>query len=169
MAPASSTTLDLAVAGVDAGSFVVVATQGHYDEEALERALRTPAPYVGLVASRRRAEAVLGTCATEGSTTTPSRVFTRPQGWTSATSETEEIAVTIVAEIVQLRAAGELDTGRISEVPTRHNKDEPVYGITMDVANTRFRTVPRPTFYFCSAGCLESFRPVARFIDAAAP
>ncbi|MGZ8570686.1 MAG: XdhC family protein, partial [Actinomycetota bacterium] len=54
------TTLDLAEAGVDARSFVIVATQGHYDEEALERALRTPAPYVGLVASSKRAEAILG-------------------------------------------------------------------------------------------------------------
>ena len=41
-------------------SFVVVATQGHYDEDALERALGTSAGYVGLVASRKRADAVLG-------------------------------------------------------------------------------------------------------------
>ena len=52
------TSLDLG--DVDDRSFVVVATQGHYDEDALERALATPAIYVGLVASGKRAEAVLG-------------------------------------------------------------------------------------------------------------
>ena len=51
---------ELDLSAVDARSFVVVATQGHYDEEALERALATPAAYVGLVASRKRAAAVLG-------------------------------------------------------------------------------------------------------------
>ncbi len=37
-------TLDLQAAGVDEDSFVVVATQGHYDEEALERALTDAGP-----------------------------------------------------------------------------------------------------------------------------
>jgi len=49
-APTVVTSLDLEAAGVGAGSFVVVATQGHYDEDALARALATPAGYVGLVA-----------------------------------------------------------------------------------------------------------------------
>ena len=40
-------------------SFVVVATQGHYDEPALEAALATPARYVGLVASHKRASSVM--------------------------------------------------------------------------------------------------------------
>ncbi|MGH2635921.1 MAG: XdhC family protein, partial [Actinomycetota bacterium] len=41
-------TLDLESAGVSDRSFVVVATQGHYDEDALEHALAIPAAYVGL-------------------------------------------------------------------------------------------------------------------------
>ena len=45
---------------VDEATSVVVATQGHYDEPALEAALATPASYVGLVSSARRAETVLG-------------------------------------------------------------------------------------------------------------
>ena len=50
--------LDLSAVGVDRQTMVVVATQGHYDEEALASALSTPARYVGLVASRKRAGAV---------------------------------------------------------------------------------------------------------------
>ena len=54
------TSLDLSEAGITGRSVIVVATQGHYDEAALEAALATPAAYVGLVASRRRAENVVG-------------------------------------------------------------------------------------------------------------
>ena len=39
--------------------YIVVATQGHFDEPALEAALATPAAYVGLVASRKRASSVI--------------------------------------------------------------------------------------------------------------
>ena len=40
-------------------SYIVVATQGHFDEPALEAALVTPAAYVGLVASGKRASSVM--------------------------------------------------------------------------------------------------------------
>ena len=48
--------LELSDADITERSVIVVATQGHYDEAALA----TPAAYVGLVASRKRADAVLG-------------------------------------------------------------------------------------------------------------
>ena len=61
------TTLDLAEAGVDERSYVVVATQGHYDEDALERALATPGHLRGAgrvaQARRRRRWATCGTAA----------------------------------------------------------------------------------------------------------
>ncbi|NIR34505.1 MAG: XdhC/CoxF family protein, partial [Actinobacteria bacterium] len=50
----------LAMLPLDAGSAVVIASQGHYDEPALEVALGTPAAYIGLISSSRRAETVLG-------------------------------------------------------------------------------------------------------------
>lgn len=164
------TSLDLAEAGVDARSFVIVATQGHYDEEALERALRTPAPYVGLVASSKRAEAILGYLRDRGFDEAALARVHAPAGLDLGHVRTDEIAVAIMAEIVQLRAAGELDAGVASEAPARHEEIDPVCGMTVDVADARFRTVhDGQTFYFCSAGCLESFRAApARFISAAA-
>ena len=53
-----ATSLD-ALGEADGTSFIVVATQGHYDEVALEMALTTGAGYVGLVASRKRSDSVL--------------------------------------------------------------------------------------------------------------
>ena len=39
-----------------------------------------------------------------------------------------------------------------------HEEIDPVCGMTVDVADARYRTVhDGRTYYFCSAGCLESF------------
>jgi xanthine dehydrogenase accessory factor len=152
------TTLDLAEVGVDDRSYVVVATQGHYDEDALERALATPAAYVGLVASRKRAAAVLGYLHDRGmSEETLARVHA-PAGLDLGHVATDEIAVAILAEIVQLRASGMLEAGVAPETSPRHEEIDPVCGMTVDVADARYRTVhDGQTYYFCSTGCLESF------------
>ena len=66
----------------------------------------------------------------------------------------------ILAEIVQLRAAGALDAGPgpTPGAPVRHEAIDPVCGMTVDVADARYRTVHGgTTIYFCSAGCLEAF------------
>ena len=164
------TTLDLAEAGADERSYVVVATQGHYDEDALERALATPASYVGLVASRKRAEAVLGYLRDRGVSEEALAQVHAPAGLDLGHVPTEEIAVAILAEIVQLRAAGELG-GRtaVPAVEPRHEEIDPVCGMTVDVADARYRTVHEGrTYYFCSAGCLETFeKDPARYANVA--
>ncbi len=151
------TALDLEEAGVSDGSFVVVATQGHYDEDALERALATPAGYVGLVASRRRADAVLGYLRDRG---VPEDAVARvhaPAGLDLGRVAHEEIAVAILAELVKERAAGRLEAAPPAEIP-RHEELDPVCGMTVDVASARYRSVHEgTTYYFCSAGCLKRF------------
>ena len=144
-------------ADVDERSYVVVATQGHFDEDALEHALATPAAYVGLVASRKRAEAVLGYLRDRGVADEALARVHAPAGLDLGHVATDEIAVAILAEIVQLRAAGSLEPGTVAEA--RHEELDPVCGMTVDVADARFRTVHENlTYYFCSAACLESFR-----------
>jgi Cu+-exporting ATPase len=46
---------------------------------------------------------------------------------------------------------------------------DPVCGMTVDVADARYRTVhDGRTYYFCSAGCLESFESdPARYVTVA--
>ncbi|HEX7248523.1 MAG TPA: XdhC family protein [Actinomycetota bacterium] len=160
------TSLDLG--DVDERSFVVVATQGHYDEDALERALSTPAVYIGLVASAKRAEAVLGYLRDRGATDERLARVHAPAGIDLGHIATDEIAVAIVAEIVRLRAAGELDAPVRAEAPApRHEEIDPVCGMTVDVADARYRTThDGRTVYFCSAPCLEAFeREPARFVQ----
>lgn len=152
------TTLDLEEAGVTERSWIVVATQGHYDEEALEKALATQAPYVGLVASRTRARAVLGYLRDRG---VPDEALARvraPAGLDLGRVSHEEIAVSILAELVRERAAGSLPAGTEPSSVSRHEAMDPVCGMTVDVATARYRsTFSGRTYYLCSAGCLERF------------
>jgi xanthine dehydrogenase accessory factor len=97
----------------DAGghSMVVVATQGHGDEEAMEAAVAADPAYLGLVASQRRGAAVLGYLKDRG---VPQDRLDRvkvPVGLNLGRTSHREIAVAILAELVQLRAAGEIGGG----------------------------------------------------------
>ncbi len=136
-----------------------MATQGHYDEDALERVLATQAVYIGLVASAKRAGSVLGYLRDRGvADDTLARVHA-PAGLDLGHVESDEIAVAILAEIVQLRAAGELGgPATLAEASTPHEEIDPVCGMSVDVAGARYRTTHEGrTYYFCSAGCLASF------------
>jgi xanthine dehydrogenase accessory factor len=151
------TSLDLEEAGVTDRSWIVVATQGHYDEDALERALATPAGYVGLVASRNRAQGVIGYLKDRG---VPDEALARvhaPAGLDLGPVTHEEIAVAILAELVRDRAAG-VGERPVPTAGPRHEALDPVCGMTVDVATARHRsTHGGRTYYFCSAGCRERF------------
>ncbi len=151
------TSLDLDAAGVRPGSFVVVATQGHYDEDALERALASPASYVGLVASRKRAAAVLGYLRDRGVSQEALARVHAPAGSDLGRLPTQEIAVAILAEIVKEKAEGWLGSGAPTAEP-KHEEIDPVCGMTVDVATARYRTTHESrTYYFCAASCLKRF------------
>ena len=94
----------------DAGerSMVVVATQGHGDEEAVEQAVRARPGYLGLVGSRRRGAAVLGYLAERGLNEEQLGRVRVPAGLDLGRTTHQEIAVAILAELVQLRASGAL-------------------------------------------------------------
>jgi xanthine dehydrogenase accessory factor len=144
-------------AGVGPSSFIVVATQGHYDEDALRAALGTPAAYIGLVASRKRAESVLGYLRDQGVPETDLARVHAPAGLDLGKVQPNEIAVAILAELVQLRATGTLPVADAAP-DARHEAVDPVCGMTVDVAEARHRTTYEGrTYYFCSAGCLASF------------
>ncbi len=87
---------------------IVVATQGHDDEDVLARAVAARPAYLGLVGSRRRGATVLGYLADLG---VPQEELDRvrvPAGLDLGKTTHQEIAVAILAELVQLRAAGAL-------------------------------------------------------------
>ena len=89
-------------------SMVVVATQGHGDEEAVEQAVAARPAYLGLVGSHRRGAAVLGYLADRGLPADQLGRVRVPAGLDLGHITHREIAVAILAELVQFRASGAL-------------------------------------------------------------
>lgn len=96
--------LDFSEQGVNSGSYVVVATLGHYDEDALEAALGTDAAYIGLVASKKRAGAVLEFLRGNDIPEDQLARIKAPAGLDLGRIKHEEMAVAVIAEIVQIKA-----------------------------------------------------------------
>ncbi len=156
------------LAGMEAEDVIaiVVASQGHYDESALEAALATGAAYIGLIASSRRAEAVLGYLRDKGLDESGLNRVRVPAGLDLGHVEHREIAVAILAELVQLRASGELAADVAVTEPAPSEAVDPVCGMTVEIATARWvSTHDDRTYYFCSAGCQTAFeRAPASFL-----
>jgi len=153
--------IDEHAGNVDLGSltdrdFVVVATQGHYDEDALEAALATAAGYVGLIASRKRADAVAEYLRSRGATDESLARIHAPAGLDLGSIDHTEMAVSVLAEIVSLKAVGGLTTGVTVEAP--QTAIDPVCEMTVDIEAAHYKTEHSgEMYYFCAAGCQKSF------------
>ncbi|MBM3668954.1 MAG: YHS domain-containing protein [Actinobacteria bacterium] len=150
---------DFTAASVNPSSVVVVATQGHGDEEAVEAAVAGDPAFVGLVASRKRGEVVLGFLTDRG---VPAERIARvrvPVGLDLGHTTHREIAVAILAELVQLRASGAF-AGRRTLLPVVEPAQvtDLVCGMTVAAvpANRPFE-YQGTTYYFCAMGCRVAF------------
>jgi xanthine dehydrogenase accessory factor len=152
-APAARTLRELAavlgwrVTGAIAGAdVVVIATMGREDEAALEMALAGGADYIGLVASSKRASAVLG-----GFDEVSRARVRSPAGLDLGPSSQEEIAVAILAELVAWRHTRTKDV-------LREYATDPICGMSVDVARAQHTLEQEgTTYYFCGPGCLRKF------------
>jgi xanthine dehydrogenase accessory factor len=163
--------------------YVVVATQGQWDEEALAAALRRNASYVGLVASPTRAAAVRQWLREENGLAEDRLAALRaPAGLDLGAETAEEVALSILAELVQVRrgrasfvaapgpatVAGDDPTaGAIVSVDDLVLLD-PVCGMTVDRAHARHLAEHDGVVYaFCSIGCRTRFvKEPAAFLGA---
>jgi xanthine dehydrogenase accessory factor len=90
---------------VDESSYVVIVTRGHmHDKTVLAQSLKTPAKYIGMIGSRRKRNMVYEALLKEGFTQADlDRVYS-PIGIDIGSETPEEIAVSIVAELIKVRA-----------------------------------------------------------------
>jgi xanthine dehydrogenase accessory factor len=150
------TRLDLTGLGVGPASAIVVATQGHYDDLALDAALRTGAGYVGLVSAGKRASATLALLRERGLPDDQLARVSAPAGLDLGRVGNAEIAVAVLAELVARRAAGTWG-GRPVEAAAVQARD-PICGMTVDPASSRYHaTHAGVDHWFCSPGCLAEF------------
>ncbi|MGH9211975.1 MAG: XdhC family protein [Acidimicrobiales bacterium] len=168
---AFAATLDLStVEGFDDSTCVVVATQGHYDEAALEVALATDAAYVGLVASKARAAEVFDFLRDRGVSDQALARVRAPAGLDLGRVDHQEIAVAVLAELVKERASGGLvgpTAAAASAVVPPGEAIDPVCGMTVDRVRGLHRVDHEgTTHHFCAAACLQQFlADPARYLD----
>ena len=164
---------DFTPEAADGRSMIVVATQGHDDEDVLERAVAARPAYLGLVGSRRRGATVLGYLADRGVPRDQLDRVRVPAGLDLGRTTHQEIAVAILAELVQLRASGELagphGRGPGTESARQAGPEgaqpatrpalviDPVCGMTVSADSSRPVRHEGADYYFCCAGCRQAF------------
>ncbi|HEY2550471.1 MAG TPA: XdhC family protein [Streptosporangiaceae bacterium] len=160
-------------------SMVVVATQGHGDEEAVQQAAVARPAYLGLIGSRKRGTAVLGYLAERGVPAGQLERVRVPAGLDLGHTPHREIAVAVLAELVQLRASGVIAAGAASLSAPPPAGDgapagqagepaapagqpgqaiDPVCGMTVTADRASLPLEYQgTTYYFCQAGCRRAF------------
>jgi xanthine dehydrogenase accessory factor len=91
----------------DEDSYLVIVTRGHmHDLEVLDQALRTRAGYIGMIGSRKKRNAIYAHLREKGITETQLEQVRCPIGMAIEADTPEEIAVSIVGELIFQRATG---------------------------------------------------------------
>jgi xanthine dehydrogenase accessory factor len=155
------TDLNLELAKISPETFVVVSTQGESDEEALQQAAGTGAGYVAFVASKVKAQKVLEYLCEAGVPADRVSQIRAPAGLDLRAASSEEIAVSVLAEIIQVRGARAKPvvepTKSALPVLNKEAKD-PVCGMMVAMNGAKHRSEHNgANFYFCCAGCKQSF------------
>ncbi|MBM3943001.1 MAG: XdhC family protein [SAR202 cluster bacterium] len=92
---------------INVNSFIVVLTRGHrYDDMALDAALNTRARYIGLMGSRRKNLMIYQRLLQQGRTPERLKQVHAPVGLDIGAVNPEELAVSIMSEIIMVRRGG---------------------------------------------------------------
>ncbi|HET8775633.1 MAG TPA: NTP transferase domain-containing protein [Thermoanaerobaculia bacterium] len=161
--------LNLSLLPLRSEVFIVISTHGRFDEEALEQAVRTNARYIALVASRKRAEAILQHLRDRGVAEEALARVKAPAGLDLGARGADEIALSILAEIVQVRRSA--PAAAEPEVPVEEPSSaiDPICKMTVTVAGARHTAEHEGRrYYFCCEHCQRTFeRDPRRYADVA--
>ncbi len=151
--------LRLGAGGPHGQVFAVVASMGQSDEDALLAALALKPAYLGVVASRRRCDEVRQAALARGASPEALARLRSPAGLDIGARTPEEIALSILGEIVQQRhAAPVAEPAPTPASPPAGEDKDPVCGMTVSPERTtHLAEVGGRTYFFCCAGCREKF------------
>ena len=139
--------------------FVVVSSQGEDDEEALEAAVNTGASYVAFVASRAKAQKIKESLRGRGIAMEKLDRLRAPAGLNIQARSQEEIAVSILAEIIQISRISSAKQSALRALPVMQPAaKDPICGMSVDITNAKhISEFDGHSFYFCCAGCKRAF------------
>jgi xanthine dehydrogenase accessory factor len=136
-------------------AFAVIATMGENDEESLRAAIAARCGYIAVVASRRRFAEMRQTLLDGGVPPEALDQVHNPAGLDLGARLPEEVALSILAEIVQLRRAA---AARPVPVEVPATAIDPVCGMTVEVKAARHRATHQgQDYFFCNPRCREKF------------
>lgn len=155
---------DLSQVRINEQSAILIATHGQYDEDALLQALPSAATYVGMVGSQRRVASILSYLRESGLSEQQIARLKAPAGLDIGAVTPEEIAASILAELIQARRRGLPDSTRSPEQPAEASEKaqataiDPVCGMTVEISGARNHThYDGQEFYFCCPACKRLF------------
>jgi xanthine dehydrogenase accessory factor len=123
------------------------------DHPAARAALLRGVAYVAMVASRRRTEAFLSELRTDGVDEELISRLKAPAGLDIGAATGPEIALSILAEIIQMRRS----RPSVATAP-REIAIDPICGMEVDIASARWSAEKDgQTYYFCAPGCRKNF------------
>lgn len=151
--------LDPAQFKVTPQTFIVVSTQGELDEEALEAAINADPGYVAFVASKIKAAKTLGDLRDRGLPADKLAKVRAPAGLDIHASSPEEIAVSILAEIIQLRKTAGAESRPTADLPVlTDTATDPIYGMMVDTVSAKYKSeYGGRMYYFCCVNCKHIF------------
>lgn len=153
-----------------ARTFAVVATMGERDEDAILEALAMEPEYLGVVASAKRFGQIRETLVARGASEESLDRIQSPAGLDIGARTPEEIAVSILAEVIATFRGDTLE-GETPEPVASAEERDPVCGMMVEVATAEYRgEVGGHAYYFCCAGCRTRFLAAPeRYLTGAAP
>jgi xanthine dehydrogenase accessory factor len=154
---------ELAPDSIRPGAFVLVATMSERDVDAIEATLRAAPAYLGVIASRTRFGELREALLERGVPATALHHIAAPAGLDIGARTPEEIALSIMAQMVERRRAGAEAQQEAAQPPAGipiqpREAIDPVCGMTVTVAGARHTAdVEGLRYYFCCAGCRTTF------------
>jgi len=160
----------IAADAVPRGAHVLVATMGERDLEAIEAVAGRAPTYLGVIASAKRFAQLRDALLARGISRETLERISAPAGLDIGARTPEEIALSIMAQIVERRRRA---AARPEGAPPREQAREavdPVCGMSVTIAGARHTAQVRDTiYYFCCAGCRTKFlADTARYLPAGA-
>ena len=138
----------------------IVATQGDGDIQALKAAIASKPEFLSLIANKRKTESLLGQLVKDGISRDKISSIKFPAGLDIGAITPQEIAVSIMAELVQYKRKTAWKDEIILDVEQAKNGKEtdPICGMLVDpkTADSSFE-YDGISYYFCCGGCKKKF------------
>ena len=147
---------------VSSNTCIVVCTQGENDEDALEQAVKSDAPYIAFVASMRKANAIFRTLRQRGITFEQLKKIKTPAGLNINAKLPEEVAISILAEIVQFIRKEDAEMPALKKESKPMEMEDlfinPVCNVPVQKSTAKHViNYKEKDYYFCCDGCKVSF------------